>query len=216
MEMAVVQLGGHPVYITGRGGRVRRRESVEDIARTMAGYHASSPPVCSTHGMLERLAAAIGGAGGEHAVRPAHPLQGLADVLTMQQCLGDLAGRTVAYVGDYNNVPARWPRRPLCSACTIDSAARSGSTPTPRAERDPAARSGIGRATPVRRTPWRAPTWSTPTRGVDGAGGREGGARRQAFEGYTVDARADGAGQPGRRLPALPACPPRARRWAPT
>ncbi len=33
-----------------------------------------------------------------------HPLQGLADALTMQQCLGDLAGLTVAYVGDYNNV----------------------------------------------------------------------------------------------------------------
>ena len=33
-----------------------------------------------------------------------HPLQALADALTMQQRLGDLAGKTVAYVGDYNNV----------------------------------------------------------------------------------------------------------------
>ena len=33
-----------------------------------------------------------------------HPLQALADVLTMQQVLGDLAGQTVAWVGDYNNV----------------------------------------------------------------------------------------------------------------
>ena len=33
-----------------------------------------------------------------------HPLQALADALTMQQCLGDLGGKTVAYVGDYNNV----------------------------------------------------------------------------------------------------------------
>jgi ornithine carbamoyltransferase len=33
-----------------------------------------------------------------------HPLQALADALTMQQCLGDLSGKTVAYVGDYNNV----------------------------------------------------------------------------------------------------------------
>ena len=34
----------------------------------------------------------------------AHPMQALADVLTMQQLLGPLAGRTVAWVGDYNNV----------------------------------------------------------------------------------------------------------------
>jgi ornithine carbamoyltransferase len=33
-----------------------------------------------------------------------HPLQAFADALTMQQALGDLAGKTVAYVGDYNNV----------------------------------------------------------------------------------------------------------------
>jgi ornithine carbamoyltransferase len=33
-----------------------------------------------------------------------HPLQALADALTMQQCLGDLSGKAVAYVGDYNNV----------------------------------------------------------------------------------------------------------------
>src|SRR5690606_29532297 len=33
-----------------------------------------------------------------------HPLQAFADALTMRQALGDLAGKTVAYVGDYNNV----------------------------------------------------------------------------------------------------------------
>ncbi len=33
-----------------------------------------------------------------------HPLQAFADALTMQQCLGELAGKTVAYVGDFNNV----------------------------------------------------------------------------------------------------------------
>ena len=33
-----------------------------------------------------------------------HPLQALADALTMQQCLGALSGKTVAYIGDYNNV----------------------------------------------------------------------------------------------------------------
>ena len=44
----------------------------------------------------------------------AHPLQALADVLTMQQIHGSLAGRTVAWVGDYNNVA-----RSLAEACVL-------------------------------------------------------------------------------------------------
>jgi ornithine carbamoyltransferase len=44
----------------------------------------------------------------------AHPLQAVADVLTMQQSLGDLAGKTVTYVGDFNNVA-----RSLCEASAM-------------------------------------------------------------------------------------------------
>jgi ornithine carbamoyltransferase len=43
-----------------------------------------------------------------------HPLQGLADVLTMQQIHGSLAGQTVAYIGDWNNVS-----RSLAEACVL-------------------------------------------------------------------------------------------------
>jgi ornithine carbamoyltransferase len=43
-----------------------------------------------------------------------HPLQALADVLTMQQIHGDLSGRTIAYVGDWNNVS-----RSLAEACVL-------------------------------------------------------------------------------------------------
>jgi len=43
-----------------------------------------------------------------------HPLQALADVLTMQQVHGSLAGQLVAYVGDYNNVS-----RSLAEACVL-------------------------------------------------------------------------------------------------
>ena len=40
MEMAVVQLGGHPVYTEGDHIGLDRREPVADVARVMAGYHA--------------------------------------------------------------------------------------------------------------------------------------------------------------------------------
>ena len=49
----------------------------------------------------------------------AHPLQALADALTMEQRLGPLAGRTVAWVGDYNNVA-----RSLGEICALLGARR--------------------------------------------------------------------------------------------
>ena len=47
-ELAVVQLGGHPVTIRGDEVAIDRRESAEDVARTLSQYHCASGPVCST------------------------------------------------------------------------------------------------------------------------------------------------------------------------
>ena len=49
-EMAVVDLGGHPVTIRGEEVGFDVRESVEDVARTLGGYHGSSPPASPTTG----------------------------------------------------------------------------------------------------------------------------------------------------------------------
>lgn len=104
MEMAVVQLGGHPVYTRGEEVGLDVRETVEDVARVMAGYHGVLCARVFDHTTLTRMA----------AVSPApivnllsdtdHPLQAIADVLTMEDEFGGLAGRTVSWVGDYTNV----------------------------------------------------------------------------------------------------------------
>lgn len=109
MEMAVVQLGGHPVHTRGEEVGFDTREPVEDIVRIMAGYHAVIAARVYDHRILTRAAAAVDDAGADVAVvnmlsDVSHPLQAFADALTMRQRLGDLAGRTVAYVGDYANV----------------------------------------------------------------------------------------------------------------
>jgi len=105
MEMAVVQLGGHPVYIQGHEVGFDVRETVEDVARTLACFYDLLCARVFKHSVVERMAAVN--------VKPvvnllsdrAHPMQALADVLTMQAEFGaDLTGRTVAYVGDANNV----------------------------------------------------------------------------------------------------------------
>jgi ornithine carbamoyltransferase len=104
MEMAVFQLGGHPVYTRGDEIGFDTREPVEDIARIMDGYHSILAARVFAHSIVERLAVASRVPVVNMLSDRSHPLQALADALTMQQCLGDLAGKTVAYVGDYNNV----------------------------------------------------------------------------------------------------------------
>jgi ornithine carbamoyltransferase len=80
------------------------REPVEDVGRILEGYHAVIAARVFEHSVVERLAAAVDVPVVNMLSERSHPLQALADALTMQQLLGDLSERTVAWVGDYNNV----------------------------------------------------------------------------------------------------------------
>ena len=62
-EMAVVSLGGHPVYIQGAEVGIDVRETAEDVARTLACYHRVLCARVMDHGSLERMAAALDAAG---------------------------------------------------------------------------------------------------------------------------------------------------------
>jgi ornithine carbamoyltransferase len=104
MEMAVVQLGGHPVYTRGEEVGFDVRETVEDITKVMGGYHGILAARVFDHNIVRRMADISSVPVVNMLSDRQHPLQGLADVLTMQQQFGDLGGKTVCYVGDYNNV----------------------------------------------------------------------------------------------------------------
>jgi ornithine carbamoyltransferase len=108
-EMAVAGLGGHPIAIRGEEIGLDRRESVEDVARTLASYHAVVGARVASHSTLERMAAVLDANGVDVPVvnllsDVEHPSQALADLLTIRQHFGELAGRTVAFIGDANNV----------------------------------------------------------------------------------------------------------------
>ena len=104
MEMAAYQLGGHPVYIRGEEIGLDERESVEDAVTTLSAYYKCIAARVFAHKTLERIA--------ETKVCPiinllsdtGHPMQALADVITLVEEFGDLDGKSLAFIGDGNNV----------------------------------------------------------------------------------------------------------------
>jgi ornithine carbamoyltransferase len=115
MEIAAVQLGGHPVYIQKEEVGLGTRESAEDVARTLACYHAVIAARVMDHADLEAMAGATGKPLLNLLSDRAHPLQALADLLTARQLLGRLEGAQIAYVGDGDNNVCR----SLAEACSL-------------------------------------------------------------------------------------------------
>ena len=117
MEMATVQLGGHPVYLQPSELGIGSRESVEDVANTLACYHAVIAARVFEHGLLEQMAAVNAAPVLNMLSATDHPLQALADLLTIKQLLGRLEGAKVAFIGEGNNVS-----RSLAEACALAGA----------------------------------------------------------------------------------------------
>jgi len=187
-EMAVVQLGGHPVTVQGTEVGIDTRESAEDIARTLSCYHAAIGARVFEHHKVERLAAAGSVPVFNLLSDTAHPLQAIADVLTIAAEFGSVEDRTITYVGDPNNVFQSLALATGLLGAHIRVAAPA-SHPVPAVMLDRIAASGVA-VTVVDR----------PVDAVDGADviytdtwismGQEAQAeqRRRDFEGFTVDA----------------------------
>src|SRR5712692_9406909 len=103
-QAAMAQLGGASVFMTGHEAGLGSRESVPDFARVMSQYVDAVVLRTFSHSTVEMFAA--------HASCPVinglsdyyHPCQALADVFTLQELFGNVSGRTLAFVGDGNNV----------------------------------------------------------------------------------------------------------------
>jgi ornithine carbamoyltransferase len=103
-EAAVAQLGGTSLFLPGNEVGLGWRESIEDFARTIGQYVDALVLRVFKHETVSRLAALSGCPVVNGLSDVAHPCQALADLLTVREAFGEVRGRTVAFIGDGNNV----------------------------------------------------------------------------------------------------------------
>jgi ornithine carbamoyltransferase len=132
-EMAAVQLGAHPVYIQKEEVGLGTRETPEDVARTLACYHAIIAARVMDHRDLVAMADAVETPVLNLLSDRDHPLQALADLLTVKQLLGRLEGARIAYLGDADNNVAR----SLAQACVLVGAELTLASPEAYALAEP-------------------------------------------------------------------------------
>lgn len=104
IEMATAQLGGHPVTLKNDEVGIDTRETAEDLARLFSGYASFIGARVFEHSKVERLAASSSVPVINLLSDAAHPVQALADLLTIRTEFERIEGLRVVYVGDANNV----------------------------------------------------------------------------------------------------------------
>ncbi|KKB37108.1 ornithine carbamoyltransferase [Bacillus thermotolerans] len=103
-EAAMIQLGGHAMFMSSNDLQLGRGETIEDTGKVLSGYLDGIMIRTHSHSRIEALA--------EAATIPVingltdlyHPCQALADLLTVYELKGKFKGVKMAYVGDGNNV----------------------------------------------------------------------------------------------------------------
>lgn len=105
-EVGIGQLGGTPVYLTSADCQLSRGETIEDTGRVLSRYVHAIVIRTFSQAEVEALAAAATVPVINALTDDEHPCQTLADLLTMKERFGDIAGLGIAYVGDGNNVCA--------------------------------------------------------------------------------------------------------------
>jgi ornithine carbamoyltransferase len=181
-EMAVFELGGHPVSLRGDEVDLDNREPAADVARVLSGYFAAIGARVFEHSKLTHMAEAADVPVVNLLSDLSHPCQALADLLTLRERWGVFEGRSIAYVGDGNNVCRSLMQAASKVGVEVRVAAPKGFEP------DPAVAAAAN-----------AVVVNDPVAAVDGADAvytdvwtsmgqeDEAQARARAFQGFTVD-----------------------------
>lgn len=139
-EAGMQQLGGSAIYLNSRDSQLQRGESVEDAARVISRMSDVVMIRTFEQAIVERFARhsrvpVINGLTNEY-----HPCQILADVFTFLEHRGSIQGKTVAWIGDSNNVCNTW----LQAAEVLDFQVRVSTPPGYEVEPEAAGVHGCG------------------------------------------------------------------------
>ncbi len=118
-DVAMRQLGGQTINLNHTDLQLGRGETIADTARVLSRYADVIMLRTNSHESLAELA--------EHATIPvingltdkSHPCQILADVMTFEEFKGPIADRTIAWVGDGNNVATSWMHAAVRFGCNL-------------------------------------------------------------------------------------------------
>jgi ornithine carbamoyltransferase len=130
-EVGMTELGGSPLFLNPRDMQLGRGEEVRDTARVLSRYVAGVMIRANLHRTLEEFARyasvpVINGLSDRE-----HPCQILADLQTIREHFGDLAGRRIAWIGDGNNVCTSWVLAAPLTGIDLRIAAPKGYGPPP-------------------------------------------------------------------------------------
>jgi ornithine carbamoyltransferase len=190
-EAGIHQLGGSSIVLNTSETQLGRGEPIEDVARVISRMVDVVMIRTFEHSNIERFASqsrvpVINGLTNDY-----HPCQVLADIYTYVEHRGDISGRTVAWIGDGNNMCNTWIQAAQIFGFRLKVATPAGYAIQPH------------RAVGV--APEHLEICRTPLQAAEGADlvntdvwtsmgfEAESGAREKAFQGFTVDARIMGA-----------------------
>ncbi|MBM4420988.1 MAG: ornithine carbamoyltransferase [Chloroflexi bacterium] len=191
-DVGMLQLGGRGIYLSPAEVGLGRRESIADVSRVVSRMVDFVVLRVNAHESLEEFA--------RHATVPvinglsdlSHPCQGLADIFTIREKMGDLRRVQIAFIGDGNNVAHSLMLAAALSGARLRVATPSGYEPHPKyRELAAAAASASGAAVEVANDPIAAvkgadvvytDVWTSM--GQE----QEYERRRRAFNGYQVNA----------------------------
>jgi len=128
-EVAMRQLGGGALNLSPNDTQIGRGEPIEDTARVISSMCDAIMIRTDAHEKVERLA--------EYSSVPVingltddfHPCQLLADIQTFQEAKGDISGKTIAWVGDGNNMCHSWMNAASLFGFTLNIACPEGYMP---------------------------------------------------------------------------------------
>lgn len=111
-EVAMIQLGGHTVYLTDAEVGLGKREPIKDVARVISGMCDGIVVRTFSHQAVVELAQFASVPVVNALTDFSHPCQALADLMTAKEHFSDLTGLKLAFIGDGHNVA-----RSLAAAC---------------------------------------------------------------------------------------------------